>query len=214
MFGGHYEDFIPVMYRHYSLKLDSYRDLLFMGKESLQCLARFWEKHAKTCDRIANDPKSNYEKREYAESQAREERYMAGELRRFAKEAESKPNLFERPTFRKGLQVTCFLENPDRYVSGVLVKVKAEAEMREDDVIEIKDAILIIRTYDQSGQHLIEYAPDGFTLFTTEDFEFFQAHWSYFKFYLNYHTWTIPERDKVNRMLYCLSGQPNPPEVA
>ena len=216
MFGeSNYGDFIPVMYRHYSLTPDSRRDMIFLGKKTLQCLADFWEKHAESQDRVA-ETAPTYKARERAEEQAKREREMAEILRGFVKEAEPKPNLFAIPVIKTGSRVTCFLENPDRYVSGVVAKIKASTTRHDDDdTVEINDATAVIRINNLLlGQQTISYALGDFTMFATEDFEYFRKHQRFFELYLNYHAKTVPEHDKVARMLRCLSDQPDPPEAA
>lgn len=215
MHGDYFDDFMPWSVNSDRLNLKDRRDMVNLGRENLLFLAKFWEQHAKKMYAKVDNPATTYQNRERFEHDARDSTFKAREIKKIAETAESKPRLFEKPAFKTGSQVTCFLEKPDRFVSGVLAKVKADATINEDGTAEIKDAILSIRVYDHSGQHLIDYVPDGFTLFMTEDFEYFRRHWQFFELYLNYHTWTIPERDKVNRMLYCLlSSLPDPPTAA
>ncbi|MBQ1528401.1 hypothetical protein IIZ77_01995, partial [Candidatus Saccharibacteria bacterium] len=73
---------------------------------------------------------------------------------------------------------------------------------------------LLIRAYDGNDQHTIEYVPDGFSLFMADDFEYFKTHPRFFRLYLNYYTQTIPERDKVDRMIACLPPRHTPPDAA
>ncbi|MBQ1528599.1 hypothetical protein IIZ77_03065, partial [Candidatus Saccharibacteria bacterium] len=118
MYGDYFEQYIPVKYRHDSLELRTYREMEFLGRENLQLLARFWKQHAEKRAKNA-ETAATYEEREKADFDAREERILAKELNKIAAEAEPKPLLFEKPTFKTGSRVICFLENPDRYVSGI-----------------------------------------------------------------------------------------------
>ena len=210
MHGDYFDDFIPAMISSENLSLRSQRDMANLGKENLQFLIRFWKKRAeKMRAKVKVEP--DFEKRGQFEYEANSAAHKASELKKIAEGAESKPHLFEKPTFETGSHVTCFLEQPDRYVSGILIKIKADTD---EDAVTGKNAVFFIRVFDQSGQHTIEYAPDGFSLFMTDEFEYFKAHWGFFRLYLEYHTYSIPDRDKADRMLFCISRQPPPPEAA
>lgn len=209
MFGDYFEDFIPVMYRHGDIRLNSRRDMIFLGKENLQLLARFWERHAAKREKNS-ETAARYEDRERAASDAREERFYAGELRRFAKEAESKPMIFSKPTFHVNDRITYFLENPDRFVSGKLSKISHYDE-------EAGTATFSLLVIDKLGAHTIEFEPEEFSLYKTEDFEYFRAHISFFETYLSYYAEHITECDKAQRILRAaaaLSPRSDPPDAA
>ena len=212
MHGDYFDDLMPWSINTENLDLRTRRDVEFLGKLNLQYASRTWRKHAeKMSAKVKTEP--DYQRREKFQIDAEKSFRKANELRKIAESAESKPCLFEKPTFKTGARVTCFLEKPDRFVSGILTKVKAETE-EEDEEVRITDAVLTIRVYDQSGQRLIDFAPNGFTLFPTEDYEYFKTHLSFFRVYLNYYAQSIPDRDKADRMLFCITGQSGPPEIA
>ncbi len=212
MHGDYFDDFMPWSVNSENLNLRNRRDMVNLGKENLQFLARFWKKHAeKMSAKVKTE--TDFHRRERFLQDVEDSTFKAREIRKIAEGAESKPCLFEKPTFKTGNRITCFMENPDRFISGILAKVKADTE-EEDEEVRIKSAALTIRVYDQSGQHLIDFVPEGFTVFRTEDYEFFKTHLDYFRLYLNYYTQSIPDRDKADRMLFCISGQPSPIDAA
>lgn len=213
MHGDYFDDFMPGSIDSENLNLRDRRDMVNLGKENLMFLATFWKKHAeKMRAKIKVEP--DYRRREKFEQDADESAFKAREIRKIAEGAESKPRLFEKPTFKTGARVTCFMEKPDRYVSGILAKVKADTE-EEDEEVVLSNAVLAIRVYDQSGrQQLIDFVPEGFTMFLTEDYEYFKTHLAYFRMYLGYFAQSVPDQDKANRMLFCISGQSNPIDVA
>lgn len=217
MFGDYYEKYIPVMYRHDSLELDDESKLFFLGRENLQCLAAFWKQHAETCQNISEDMSKDYKTRERNARQAADERRMFKELSDMAKKAASKPCLFERPAIKTGSRVTCFLENPDRYVSGIVAKVNAGIVIIDDaadgkkPIVHIDDVTMLVRL---SDQQVIRCIPDNFTPLMTEDFEYFRQNKRYFRTYLKYRVRKFPEEDKVERMLACLQPPSTPPDVA
>lgn len=203
MHGDFFNDFMPWSVNSEALDLRDRRDLLYLGKENLQYLAKFWKKHAdKMYAKVKTEP--DYYRREKYERDAEDSAYKAREISKIAEDAVSKPRLFEKPTFVTGSHVTCFLEDPDRFVSGILVKVKTDAYVDENPVV-IEGVVMSIRVNDGSGYHLIDYIPDGFSIFMTSDFEYFKTHSHYFRIYLNYHTGSLPERDKCDRMISCVS---------
>jgi len=203
MLGDYFEDFIPEIYKG-NLELLSARDMVFLGKDNLQLLARFWEHHIKNLtNRLQLE--SDFEKREKLERRIASVSYMARELRRMSKDADSKPLLFVKPTLKASTRVVIFLENPARFVPGVIAKIVVDEESQT--------GIFYVRSY--GGNHeLIAYEPDGFSIFLADDFEYFKRHQRYFGLYLSYYADTVPERDKVMRMLDCLSSQPDPPPAA
>ena len=214
MRGDYFDDFMPWSINSESLSLKSRRDLDNLGKENLHFIARFWEGHAKKMYDKANTATA-YEEREKFKHDASRSNFKAREIRKIAKTAPSKPRIFEKPSFKTGDRVVCFLEKPSRFCSGVITKMKIDNPIFDEanGIITAKNAVFLIRTYDNKSDR-ITYEPDGLTLFTAEDFEYFKNDWYFFRVYLNYYAQTITEHDKVERMLCCISGQPDPPTAA
>ncbi len=211
MRGDYFEDFMPWSVNSESLKLRDRRDMINLGKENLQFLARFWKQHADKMSAKVNDPNVTFHNREKFEQDAEDSAFKARELRKLAEEADSKPRLFEKIAFESGSQVTVFQENPDRFVSGVIAKIKPAAN--DDETADVHHARFLIRPTGTFESGIIDYTPDGFTLFLTKDFEYFQHHPMFFRLCLNYHTWSIPDRDKVDRMIFCVTGSSDPPDA-
>lgn len=215
MRGDYFDDFMPWSINSENLSLKNRYDMDNLGKENLLFVARFWEQHARKMYDKANTA-TTYEEREKFKYDASRSSFKAREIRKIAKTAQSKPCIFEKPSFKTGDSVVCFLEQPSRFCFGIIAKINITNPVFDeaDEVIAVENAVFLIRINDQSERRLITYVPDALTLFTSKDFEYFRSHWHYFKTYLNYYAQTISEHDKVNRMLSCLSGQPDPPTVA
>ncbi|MBR3319724.1 hypothetical protein IKG20_00215 [Candidatus Saccharibacteria bacterium] len=206
MFNDAFGDFIPAQYDG-DLELENRRDVIFLGRENLTFLKDFWESRARKFDSTL-DSIRDYRKFEARKAEIERCQFKASELERFIKEAESKPRIFEKTAFRVGSKVVCFQEKPDCYVSGEVSEIYMDPETRSLNII--------IRVSGNANFDIIRNRPDGFTLFTAEDFEYFKRHIRFFEIYLRYYTQTVTERDKVSRMLKTIVrlSRPEPTDIA
>ena len=202
---------IPVSYRNAYVTIETDNDLRYLGKENLQFLARFWEACAVKA-RSTRDATVNAEEWDRLDGRARSANDRSHHLRSLSKTSISKPRLFERPTYRVGSKVTCFMENPDRFISGTLSEINGISDASDEeneDVVQIQSATFTIKVYDANlPQRYREYTyvPDGLTLYPTEDFEYYRHHPSYFNMTLRYHitVMTPTESAYINRIMDAL----------
>ena len=210
---------IPVSYRSAYVSITTDNDLLALGKENLYYLARVWEKCAEKAKATMAET-TNSDKLDRLSSKVRAYSDRARHLRTVAKDAFDKPKIFERPVLHIGSRVTCFLMDPDRFVSGTLAKVvdvkniapvSAPAENTEDDEdskAKTATAKFVIRVSDSHGSHDYTYTPDILTLYPTEDFEFYRSHPKYLglTLRLRMNVITPSELAFIDRILNALPG--------
>lgn len=176
--------------------IETARDLIYLGKENLTYLARFWKKRKKKFSEKLFSEKDSQKrdgiKLEIERCDARWEY-----LESIIPNSESKPAFFAKPVFKKGNRVACFVAEPDRYVVGTIVDITTEpipGEKNED----LKMGTFIIRAYDRElGENYdLEYTPDGSLMFLADYLDYYRANPDYYRY-----------------MLYCLAAPSNPREI-
>ena len=201
----HHIDLLPWDVEPRKLNPQSDADMLNLGRENLEYLARFWKKRAEKMTAKAKE-ETDFSCREQHEQDAEASEYKASVIKELANHAESKPLLFEKPALKKGCQITCFLEEPtSHYVSGPISDIRGQsAEFANDEketLIKATGVIFTIKVHDRSEPYKVNYSPDyWFTIMKKADFEYFRTHPEYFRLYLSYHAQTIPEYDKARKM--------------
>ena len=201
---------IPVSYRNTAyVTIQTDNDLCTLGKQNLYFLARRWEswaENAKAKLAKTTDAEEQYDLRERIHSYLDRARH----LRTIAKSAYDKPRIFERVGFRVGSRVTCFLTDPDRFVSGTLVRYSNVEYTKDEENPSIKSVDFVIRVDGGPlrGAHDITIVPNPLTIYHTEDFQFYRHYPRYFNLTLRYriNVMTPSESVLIERIMTALEN--------
>ena len=181
-----------------SIKTDD--DLIYLGRENLQYLARFWKKRMEKFADKRDRAKGSSERDDFDE-EVRDCHEKYDYLKKLTVATPSKPLLFEKTIIRIGSKVTCFISETDRYISGSIVKINYDEELETGTfVVRVYDKNVSTKAYDYV------YTPDGLSLVTTDDFKYYCDNPDYFRFTLRYRarSMTPTESVLIERMLRAL----------
>ena len=198
-------DCVPVVLQSGLNRIESEKDLLFLGKENLQFLARFWKKRKEKFVAKMNEESSPLLREDYRE-EVEECGAKYNYLRSLAARAVSKPILFDREPFRRTDRVACFMSSPDRFVIGTIVHIFYDEDSGTGSFsIRIYDKNLLEKTYD------LMYMPEGRSMFAVDEFNYYCSDHDYFRLVLEYSApnLTPPELTRIERMVDALPS-PDP----
>lgn len=208
----HPSECIPANFFNSMIEYDLGQDYTYLGKENLAYLARFWDNRIKRF-RDMLKAESDPDKKGNIRRELRECGAKLDYLKNLISCSESKPAFFRKPVISIGTKVVCFAADPDRYIIGTIVKIDRDEESGIGSLtIRTFDKNLCAKSYD------IVYAPDGFSMFLAEDFDYYRAHPDYFRLTLEYlaRPANPAEIDYVNRLVNALrqSTMPNSSSTA
>lgn len=205
------DDCIPVIEKSSLATFKTDKDLIYLGKENLQHLARFWKARMEKFSKKKADEPSPFKQSNYQ----LEIDLCASKcdyLKKLIVRSTSKPAFLEKTIIRIGGRVTCFVPSPDRYVQGTVSKIYVDEESETGSFsIRVYDESLFTKYYD------LMYVPDGKTIFLTKDFNYYKTHPDFFRYMLCYsaNTLTPSASSFIDRMVVALpQPTPDPPNIA
>lgn len=180
-------------------------NLIYLGREALLALSQAWLNRTEELFRRSKAADST-ELRILIASDAQECRKKGYYLRNLSYRADSKPQIFRQEHFRVGERVTCFFQQPPRYIR-ILIGERPFANLVVTGVSGSQKSPLYRLNPRKDGvvnPNGFYFKPDRVSIFPTDDFSYLKCHPNFFRMYLSFRARTEPELQKIGRVLSAL----------
>ena len=191
------ESCIPIAWRRGLPDLKAAKDLAYYGRENLECLIQFWKNRMDAySEKLKNE--SDSEKRDDYQQEINACRAKQNYLTDMVGHSQTKPLLFDREVLYVGSRVVYFEPEHGRFVSGIVDKIYRDKQSGKGSFdIRVDDKTLT------DGREIVSYTPDGLSLYSDKDFEYYLKHPKFFRQTLEYRAaaTTPSEIAYINRLV-------------